>query len=232
MSGCLAGYFAFTHQFNAALMLVLLGVFFDFFDGFFARLLGVESDLGVQLDSMADLITSGFAPGALMYQLFIISGVKVNDYSINISSDISLVFSFAPLALVGFSITVGAAFRLAKFNLLKKSLPFFKGLPAPANALLIMGLPFVFQQSSLMMYKAYFMNPVSLIIFCALSVFLMNIHWKMFSLKANDGMLSFLFPVLLLIGVIILFLLFGLAAISGAVLLYVLLSSIKYMIKI
>ena len=70
LAGCLAVYFAFTHQFNAALLFVLLGVFFDFFDGFFARILGVESELGVQLDSMADLITSGFAPVALMYQLF------------------------------------------------------------------------------------------------------------------------------------------------------------------
>ena len=52
IAGCLAVYFAFSHQFNAALLFVLLGVFFDFFDGFFARLLGVESELGVQLDSL------------------------------------------------------------------------------------------------------------------------------------------------------------------------------------
>ena len=116
LAGCLAVYFAFTHQFNAALLFVLLGVFFDFFDGFFARLLGVESELGVQLDSMADLITSGFAPGALLYQLFVLSGVKIIDYPLNISTDISMVFSFAPLALIGFSVTLGAAFRLARFN--------------------------------------------------------------------------------------------------------------------
>ena len=81
LCGCLATFFAFSHQFNAALMFVFLGVFFDFFDGFFARLLGVESALGVQLDSLADLITSGLAPGVLMYQLFVISGVKSVDYT-------------------------------------------------------------------------------------------------------------------------------------------------------
>ena len=73
LCGCLATYFAFSHQFNAALLLVLAGVFFDFLM-VFARILKVESDLGVQLDSMADLITSGIAPGVLMYQLFVLSG--------------------------------------------------------------------------------------------------------------------------------------------------------------
>lgn len=232
LAGCLAVYFAFSHQFNAAFLFVLLGVFFDFFDGFFARLLDLQSELGVQLDSMADLITSGLAPGALMYQLFLLSGVKVVDYPLNISSDISMVLSFAPLALIGFSITLGAAFRLARFNLLEESYPYFKGLPAPANAILIMGLPFVFQHPNLMVLKDYLMNPVSLMVCCFLSIFLMNIHWKMFSLKANEGMRSFLFPVLLIIGVTALFLLYGLVAISGAIILYIVLSSIKYIFKI
>jgi len=232
LAGCLAVYFAFTHQFNAALSFVLLGVFFDFFDGFFARILGVESELGVQLDSMADLITSGFAPGALMYQLFVLSGVKIIDYPINISSDISMMLSFAPIALLGFSVTLGTAFRLARFNLLEETYPYFKGLPAPANAIMIMGLPFVFQHPNLAIFKDYLMNPVSLMICCFLSIFLMNIHWKMFSLKANEGMRSFLFPVLLIIGATALFLLYGLVAISGAIILYVVLSSIKYIFKI
>lgn len=232
LSGCLAVYFAFTHQFHAALLLVLTGVFFDFFDGFFARLLGVESDLGVQLDSMADLVTSGIAPGALMYQLFLLSGIKVNDYVLNLSTEISLVVSFAPLALIGFSITLGAAFRLARFNLIQEQLSYFRGLPAPANALLIMGLPFVFQHPNLLVVKSYLMHPVSLLICCLFSVFMMNIHWKMFSLKAKEGMTSFLFPVLLLIGTILFFLQFGLAAISGAIILYIFLSSIKYVVKI
>ena len=105
-------------------------------------------------------------------------------------------------------------------------------MPAPANAILIMGLPFVFQHPSLVVLKDYLMNPISLMICCFLSIFLMNIHWKMFSLKANEGMRSFLFPVLLIIGVTALFLLYGLVAISGAIILYVVLSSIKYIFKI
>ena len=95
-----------------------------------------------------------------------------------------------------------------------------------------MALPFIFQHSSLVVVKDYLMNPVSLMICCLLSVFLMNIHWKMFSLKANEGMRSFLFPVLLITGATVLFLLYGLVAISGAIILYIVLSSIKYIFKI
>ena len=230
--GCLATYFAFSHQFNAALLMVLAGVFFDFFDGFFARLLKVESDLGVQLDSMADLITSGVAPGVLMYQLFILSGVKQLDYTFSILSNFSMTFTLAPLALIGFGVTLGAAFRLARFNLMSETLSFFRGLPAPANAIMIMGLPLIFRHPNLVQYNDYLMTPMSLICFCFLSVFLMNIHWKMFSLKFSGGMDTLLFPSLLLIGAIILLLQFGIAVLSGIIVLYILLSSIKYALKI
>ena len=99
-------------------------MFFDFFDGFFARLLKVESALGIQLDSMADLITSGIAPGVLMYQMFLLSGVKQLDYTINLIPNFSMTFALAPVALFGFGITLGAAFRLARFNLMGENFPF------------------------------------------------------------------------------------------------------------
>ena len=232
LCGCLATFFAFSHQFNAALMFVFLGVFFDFFDGFFARLLGVESALGVQLDSLADLITSGLAPGVLMYQLFVISGVKSVDYTFTLIPDFAFVFSIAPMAILGYSITVGAAFRLAKFNLITDPLPYFKGLPAPANALMIMGLPLIFRHPYLLNLNDYLINPVSLTVCCFISVFLMNTQWKMFTLKFTGGMKSLLFPVLLLMAATGLFLLFGLTSLSGIIIIYILLSSIKYMFKI
>lgn len=232
LCGCLATFFAFSHQFNAALMFVFFGVFFDFFDGFFASLLGVESALGEQLDSLADLITSGLAPGVLIYQLFVLSGVKSVDYTFTLIPDFDFVFSIAPMAILGYSITVGAAFRLAKFNLITDPLPYFKGLPAPANALMIMGLPLIFRHPYLLNFNDYLMNPVSLTVCCFISVFLMNTHWKMFTLKFSGGMKSLLFPVLLLMAATGLFLLFGLASLSGIIIIYILLSSIKYMFKI
>ncbi len=86
--GLFSRIFCFYPSISCSIIIGFNGCFFDFFDGFFARIFGVESDLGVQLDSMADLITSGIAPGALMYQLFLLSGIKTNDYILNLSSDI------------------------------------------------------------------------------------------------------------------------------------------------
>ena len=232
ISGCVATYFAFSHQFNAALFFVLFGVFFDFFDGFFARLLKVESALGIQLDSMADLITSGIAPGVLMYQMFLLSGVKQLDYTINLIPNFSMTFALAPVALFGFGITLGAAFRLARFNLIGENLPYFKGLPAPANAIMIMGLPLIFRHPNLIQFNEILMNPLSLMCWCLVSIFLMNVHWKMFSLKFSGGMSALFFPVLLLIGSTILLLQFGITVISGIIVLYILLSAIKYIFKI
>ena len=230
-AGCLAGYFAFSHQFNAALMFVFLGVFFDFFDGFFARLLKVESPLGVELDSLADLITSGLVPAIVMYQLFLLSGVKTIDFTFSIFHDFSVVFTLAPLAMIAFTITIGSAFRLARFNLIGESLPYFKGLPTPANALMIMGLPLLLRHPNLAEYKFAIMHPISLIFICVLSVFLMNIHWKMFSLKPTGNMGEMFFPILLLLGAIAMLIVFGLAALSGIVVLYMLLSTLKLLTK-
>ncbi len=229
--GCFATYFAFQHQFNLALFFVLLGVFFDFFDGFFARLLEVESPLGVQLDSMADLVTSGMAPGMVMHQLFLFSGVKKIDYTFFYNTDFHFTLSFAPIALVAFLIPMGTALRLARFNLIKEPLPYFRGLPAPASALFLMGIPVLAKHDFVHPFQSYLLNPIALSLICFISVFLMNMHWKMFNLKLKGGMDEMLFPVLLLIGATVLFLLFKVAALSGIILLYILLSSIKFVFK-
>lgn len=231
-AGCLAAFFAFSHHFNAALFFVLLGVFFDFFDGFFARMLDVESSFGVELDSLADLITSGLVPAITMYQLFLLSGVKSIDFSFSFFYDFSIVFTIAPLAMIAYSITIGSAFRLAKFNLIREPLPYFRGLPTPANALMIMGLPMLVRHPNLIEYKFVLLHPISLIFICLLSVFLMNIHWKMFSLKPSGNAREMLFPIILIMGATGIFIVFGLAAISGIVLLYIVLSVIKFLFKI
>ena len=84
--------------------MVLLGTFFDLFDGLFARLLKAESQFGLQFDSMADLITSGIVPGVVMYKLFLEIGIREIDFTIAVFQN-DFTFSFAPLALVGFLIS-------------------------------------------------------------------------------------------------------------------------------
>ena len=167
-----------------------------------------------------------------MYQLFVLSGVKQLDYTFSVMSNFSMTFTLAPLALIGFGITLGAAFRLARFNLIEETLPYFRGLPAPANAIMIMWLPLIIRHQNLIPYNDYLMNPWSLMCCCLVSVFLMNIHWKMFSLKFSGGMNDLLFPSLLLMGATALFLYYGIAVISGIIVLYILLSSIKFVLKI
>ena len=79
LSGCFSIYFAYIFQFETAFIFLLLGIFFDIWDGLMARVLGVESELGVQLDSMADLVTCGVAPGIIVSQLFVMAGNKPID---------------------------------------------------------------------------------------------------------------------------------------------------------
>ena len=74
LSGCFSIYFAYIFQFETALVFLITGVFFDVWDGLFARILGVESELGVQLDSMADMVTCGVVPGIILAQLFVMAG--------------------------------------------------------------------------------------------------------------------------------------------------------------
>jgi CDP-diacylglycerol--serine O-phosphatidyltransferase len=118
LSGTISVYFSFIGKLDIAFYLILAGAFFDFFDGFSARLLKVTSEFGVQLDSLADIITFGFAPAAM---LFYFSSGLTDSYF----------FMFSPFILVVFS-----ALRLAKFNIDKRQTSGFLGLPTPANSLI------------------------------------------------------------------------------------------------
>lgn len=180
--GCLASIMAFKNLFEAAFFLVLLGCFFDLFDGLFARLLKAESSFGVQFDSMADLITSGCVPGIVMYQIFLSAGFRETSFSFSIFQN-DFLFSFIPVALFSFLIPLGAALRLAKFNLDTEQKIDFKGLPAPANALFIVSLPLLVNQPDFIFLKPYFFSLNGLVIVSMLSLLIMNINFRLFSFK-------------------------------------------------
>ena len=108
-----------------AALLICLGILFDFFDGLTARLLGVSSPIGKELDSLADVVTSGVAPAAILYRL-------TEQVIINYSSPrLSLLFLLIPLF---------AAYRLAKFNIDSRQSHSFLGLPVPSQALVWVGV--------------------------------------------------------------------------------------------
>src|SRR5690606_26429119 len=129
--GSIAVIFVLNDDFVTASLFVFLGIFFDFFDGFAARKLNVQSELGLQLDSLADMVTCGVVPGLIMYKLLALSDNTWGHSEIDFSN-----FSFSHinlLPLLGLSITLGSAYRLAKFNLDEDQQTYFKGLTTPAN---------------------------------------------------------------------------------------------------
>ena len=127
ISGCIATYFAFQSDYSMALLFIVIGAVFDFFDGMTARLLHVSSPIGKELDSLADDITFGFAPSAIVFSFLC-------------SFHIHLPF----IPFLAFIMAAFSALRLAKFNLDERQALGFIGLPTPANALfwgsLIVGL--------------------------------------------------------------------------------------------
>ena len=118
ISGCVATYFAFLSDYRMALLFIVIGAVFDFFDGMSARLLHVSSPIGKELDSLADDITFGFAPSAIVFSF-------LSSYHVHL-----LFVPFLAFVMAAFS-----ALRLAKFNLDERQALGFIGLPTPANAL-------------------------------------------------------------------------------------------------
>lgn len=124
ISGCIATYFAFRHNFEWALAWIIIGAVFDFFDGMTARLLHVSSPIGKELDSLADDITFGMAPATIVF-----AELSVMPYP-TFLEPLRAVLPFAAYIMAAFS-----ALRLAKFNLDERQALGFIGLPTPANAL-------------------------------------------------------------------------------------------------
>ena len=122
--GCIATCFAFSGQPALALLFIVLGAVFDFFDGMTARLLGVSSPIGKELDSLADDVTFGVAPSTMIFY-----ELGVMDYPALLEPLRSV------LPYVAFVMAAFSALRLAKFNLDERQAMGFIGLPTPANAL-------------------------------------------------------------------------------------------------
>ena len=185
LCGCFAATLAYKNLFEAAFLMVLLGAFFDLFDGLFARLLKAESQFGLQFDSMADFITSGIVPGVVMYKLFLEIGIREIDFTIAVFQN-DFTFSFAPFALVGFLISLGAGIRLSNFNIDTEQRYEFKGLPAPANALFIVALPLLMEHPLFAFLKPFLSTYTALVFISILSAILMNIRLSLFSFKIQS----------------------------------------------
>jgi len=163
-SGCIGIVFAFKGDLQTAAYFVILSGIFDFFDGMVARLLNVKSAIGKDLDSLADMVSFGFLPGVIMFQL-----LKTSDYTSEY------------LPYLGFFITVFSALRLAKFNNDERQTEDFIGLNTPMNTLFICSLPFIATD-----YPQVIGSTMLLVAITAITSFLLISEIKIFSLKFSD----------------------------------------------
>jgi CDP-diacylglycerol--serine O-phosphatidyltransferase len=207
-----------------ASVFIFAGAFFDFFDGLAARLLKITGELGKQLDSMADMVTFGVAPGMILFQLIY--------YSQTISffqSDIKDPNLFP--AILAFLLPIFSAVRLANFNIDTKQATSFIGLPTPVLAIFVASLPLIdkYQQLSMLSDLRF------LIVITVILPLLLVAKIPLFSLKFSKegGMVSNLniFRITLILASVILLFVFQFAAIPFIVILYLILSIVNNFIK-
>ena len=172
-SGCVAVIFALEGNMKLTALFVCMGILFDFFDGLLARILNVQSELGVQLDSLADMITSGLVPGLVLF------------YLLGLAPQISWEGSHL-LPYFGLFVTLASAFRLAKFNISTNQSDAFIGLPTPANTLLIISLPLILEYQNSDAINAIILNPWFLIVLTLVSCYLLNAPIKLIALKFKN----------------------------------------------
>ena len=219
--GTVATIFAVQGNFEVAGLLVVIGIFFDFFDGFVARLLNVSGELGKQLDSLADMVTSGVVPGIIMMKL-------IDDKQINVGDFVNE-FSFsAYLPLMGLLLTLGSCYRLAKFNIDTRQSETFIGLPTPAMSLFVISLPLISQNTDIEFVQNLLANNYFLISITLILTFLMNVELPLFSLKFKEYSLKNNFiKYLFLFASIIMILVLHYLSIPLIITLYILLSLVS-----
>ncbi|MFT6065188.1 MAG: CDP-diacylglycerol--serine O-phosphatidyltransferase [Paraglaciecola sp.] len=217
--GTIATIFAVEGNFISAGLFVVVGILFDFLDGFVARLLKVSGELGKQLDSLADMVTSGVVPGVIMAKL-----IQNNLFDeLNAFDD-----SFLGMSLIGLLLTLGACYRLAKFNLDTRQSNSFIGLPTPAMSLFVISLPLIQEYSDIEFVQNLIRNNYFLIVVTLLLTYLMNAEIPLFSLKFKDYSIRKNWIIyMFLISSLLLILILNYLSIPIIIILYIILSVIK-----
>ncbi len=230
-SGVLAILMAASDRLVAAAAFVLLGIFFDFFDGFFARKFNVQGELGKQLDSLADVVTSGVVPGIVMFQLLLHTVrdrwfMELSCEEGSWSTFDETFYYFIPF--IGLVIPLAAAYRLANFNIDERQTDSFIGLPTPAFAIFIISLPLILAYDPGSFLANWIQSTYVLIGITLAGCYMMNANLPLFSLKFKSyGWKGNEFPyVFLTLSAVLLFLL-NLAGTPMIIVLYVIMSLIQ-----
>lgn len=166
LSGFAATVYAIKGYNDYAAFCIMAGMLFDFVDGLAARLLKVYSDIGKDLDSLADLVTFGIAPGAIVLNLLTGCGI-------------GFLYAFAVAALI----PAASALRLARFNNDATQATSFRGMATPASAFIIVSVVLASAFTEVTLYDMMVASPWFIIVLAIILSVMMNINAKMFSLK-------------------------------------------------
>lgn len=225
LSGILSIYCVMIGYYELAAWMIFAAAFFDFIDGFAARLLKAKSEIGGQLDSLADVVSFGVAPGFIMFHMLNISHGQPGNTAENISL----------LPFLAFIIPAFGALRLAKFNVDPGDPSVFKGLPIPAMGILVASLPlirtYLYQERGL--FYMIITNNYFLLTVAVFGSLLMVSNFPMFSLKFNglglkENMIKYIF-----LGISLLLIIFlQVIAIPFIILLYLFISLVIYLVDI
>ena len=212
VSGCIAIVFALNANYTMALTFIVVGAVFDFFDGMSARLLGVSSPIGKELDSLADVVTFGVAPSSMIYTLLL---------TLDKSGWNETLASAVPY--VAFVMAAFSAIRLAKFNLDERQTTSFIGLPTPANALFWAAL--IVGSEDMLVAQSHVI--LLLIVLVFISSWLLVAEIPMFALKFkhwgwHENIIKYVF----LVSCLPILLIFGISGISVIIAWYICLSII------
>jgi len=224
LTNLLCGLCALIFVFNGDIILsgtfIFFGALFDFADGLAARALNVESELGKMLDSMADMVTFGVAPGLIIFHLIYNSQPDI--FFISNVKDPALVNAFIALLIPIFS-----AIRLAKYNINTTNKDQFTGLPTPACAIFIAALPIINEYQEIELFNEYIFLCILSIILPILLVSNISFFNLKFRFSENKFSRINIFRISLIISIFILFFLFKFAAIPFIIILYIILSLIN-----
>jgi CDP-diacylglycerol---serine O-phosphatidyltransferase len=174
--------------FYASLFIGLAAVM-DFFDGFIARILKVPSEMGMQLDSLADVVSFGVAPAFIVLQFLRLS----------LANDVNALSRNTIWIFGAFIIPMAGAYRLARFNIDNEQTTYFKGVPIPMIGILTAAFPLIYWQHQSTIFSKLILSPIFWYVYILLVSFLMVMKTPMLALKGLGNKKNLILPLLLVV---------------------------------
>ncbi len=201
-----------TGNYQITALCIIISLILDFFDGFIARAMKSNSNLGAQLDSLADMVSFGVLPGITMYKALDPFGAQFLGAELPFE-----------LKYLGLFITLLSCLRLAIFNLDEEQTYYFKGLNTPSNTILIFGLYYAFLETEA--FSFLFENQLLLLILTAISSWILIAPIRMIAMKFKSKQIKDNYPkIALAIGAILILIIFKTVGIPLVIIYYIIIS--------